>query len=74
MADTTYEEKVARLEEILRRLDDSKTPIDELARDVRAGAALIRELDARLRAVETEVRDAFAELEADGEPGRSKNA
>jgi exodeoxyribonuclease VII small subunit len=71
MAETTYEEKVARLEEILRRLDDSKTPIDELARDVRAGAALIRELDARLRAVETEVRDAFAELEGNGEPAKS---
>jgi exodeoxyribonuclease VII small subunit len=71
MPDTTYEEKVLLLEEILRRLDDSKTPIDELARDVRAGAALIRELDARLRAVESEVRDAFAELDRNGETTKS---
>ena len=28
-----YEAKVARLEEILSRLDDSQTPIDELAQD-----------------------------------------
>lgn len=58
----TYEEKVAQLEQILERLDDSRTPIDELAQDVKLGAGLIVELDARLREVEAEVKDAFAEL------------
>ncbi len=59
-----YEEKAAQLEAILQRLDDSETPIDELAKDVKLGARLVRELDAKLREVETEVLDAFKELEA----------
>lgn len=61
----TYEEKVAELEGILRRLDDAETPIDTLAKDVKKGAGLIKELDHQLRDVEAQVRDAFAELEAD---------
>ena len=60
----TYEEKVKELEAILRRLDDAETPIDTLAEDVKKGASLIKELDHKLRDVEAQVRDAFAELEA----------
>lgn len=63
----SYEEKAQQLEAILRRLDDSETPIDELARDVQDGARLIRELDRKLREVESEVLDAFRELEAAGD-------
>jgi exodeoxyribonuclease VII small subunit len=59
----TYEEKVEQLEQILERLDDSQTPIDELAEDVKLGAGLIKELDHKLREVETQVLDAFKELE-----------
>ncbi len=59
----TYEQKVARLDEILKRLDNSETPIDRLAEDVKLGARLIKELNAKLKQVETEVRDAFKELE-----------
>ena len=59
----TYEEKVKRLDEILERLDNSETPINALAQDVKEGARLIKELDAKLRSVETEVKDAFKELE-----------
>ncbi len=60
----SYEEKVEELEAILRRLDDAETPIDTLAEDVKKGASLIKELDHKLRDVESQVRDAFAELEA----------
>ena len=63
----TYEQKVAQLEKILERIDDTSTPIDTLARDVKDGARLIEELDRKLRDVEAEVRDAFKELEQDGE-------
>ena len=42
---------------------DPKCTIDELARDVKQGAALIVELERKLKQVETEVLDAFAELE-----------
>ena len=59
----TYEQKVAELEAILKRLDDASTPIDRLAQDVKEGARLIKELDRKLREVETQVRDAFRELE-----------
>ncbi len=58
----TYEEMVAKLNAILSRLDNSKTPIDKLAEDVKEGTRLIKELQARLKSVETQVRDAFAEL------------
>jgi exodeoxyribonuclease VII small subunit len=60
----TYEEKFAQLENILKRLDDSKTPIDELAKDVKLGTQLILTLNAKLNEVETEVADAFKALEA----------
>ena len=59
----TYEQKSEKLDEILSRLDTSETPIDELAKDVKLGAKLIKELDKTLKKVETEVKDAFKELE-----------
>jgi len=59
----TYEQKYQRLDEILTRLDNSETPIDELAEDVKEGARLIKELDKKLKMVETEVVDAFKELD-----------
>ena len=67
----TYEQKVEKLDEILTRLDNSETPIDKLAKDVKLGARLIKELDKKLKQVETEVRDAFKELE-DEPTGDSK--
>ncbi|MBW2664405.1 MAG: exodeoxyribonuclease VII small subunit [Deltaproteobacteria bacterium] len=63
----TYEQKVEKLDEILTRLDNSETPIDKLAEDVKLGAKLIKELDKKLKQVETEVRDAFKELESNSE-------
>ena len=59
----TYEQKVAKLDELLTRLDNSETPIDKLAEDVKLGARLIKALDQKLKQVETEVRDAFKELD-----------
>jgi exodeoxyribonuclease VII small subunit len=59
----TYEQKSAKLDELLTRLDNSETPIDKLAEDVKLGANLIKELDRKLKQVETEVRDAFKELD-----------
>jgi exodeoxyribonuclease VII small subunit len=59
----SYEEKAERLNDILTRLDNSETPIDDLARDVKEGVRLIREMSETLRKVEVEVKDAFRELE-----------
>jgi exodeoxyribonuclease VII small subunit len=61
----SYEQKVAKLDEILKRLDNSETPIDKLAEDVKEGARLIKELDQKLKQVEAEVVDAFKELEGE---------
>ncbi len=58
----SYEDKVDLLDAILQRLDNSETPIDELAKDVKLGTRLIKELKAKLAEVETDVRDAFKEL------------
>lgn len=63
MSEQSYEEMVAELEAILKRLDDGSTPIDDLADDVRRGAKLVKALDQRLRNIEMEVKDAFQELE-----------
>jgi exodeoxyribonuclease VII small subunit len=59
----TYEQKVGKLDELLTRLDNSETPIDKMAEDVKLGARLLRELGQKLKQVETEVRDAFKELD-----------
>ena len=67
----TYEQKSEKLDEILSRLDRSETPIDELAEDVKLGAKLIKELDKKLRKVETEVKDAFKELDENDEQSGS---
>ena len=47
----------------LKRLDNSETPIDKLAEDVKLGASLIKDLDKKLKEVEAEVKDAFKELD-----------
>lgn len=69
LSELSYEQKVEKLDEILTRLDNSETPIDKLAEDVKLGDRLIKELDKKLKQVETEVRDAFKELEGDDEEG-----
>ena len=60
----SYEEKAERLNQILTRLDNSETPIDELAANVKEGVQLIKEMNETLRKVEMEVKDAFKELES----------
>lgn len=67
MSDTstpTYETQYAELDAIVKRLDNATTPIDELAKNVKRGAALIVALNAQLSSVETEVLDAFKTLDA----------
>ena len=62
--DKTYEQKVEELDNILRKLDDSEIPIDDLGQKARTGAHLIVELQKQLKSVETEVQDAFKILDA----------
>ena len=59
----SYEHKVEELDTILRKLDDSEIPIDELGAKAKTGAQLIIELQQQLKSVETEVQDAFKMLD-----------
>lgn len=61
----SYEAKVDLLDEIMKRMDSSEASIDDLASDVKLGTRLIKELKAKLAEVETEVKDAFKDLEDD---------
>lgn len=59
----SYEAKESRLEEILVRLDNSETPMDELASEAREAASLILSMHATLRATRQEITTVFEELE-----------
>lgn len=59
----TYEEKETRLEEILTRLDNSETPMDELAAEAKEAAALITSMHATLRSARQEITTVFDEME-----------
>jgi exodeoxyribonuclease VII small subunit len=65
----TYEQKVEKLDTILNKLDNSETPIDKLAEDVVEGVSLIIDLSAKLKKVDTKVKDAFKGLEEEGSEG-----
>ncbi len=62
-AGLTYEDKEKRLDEILIRLDNSETPMDELASEAREAAALIMSMHATLKATRQEITTVFEELE-----------
>lgn len=59
----SYEEKESRLDEILVRLDNSETPMDELASEAREAATLIMAMHATLKATRQEITTVFEELE-----------
>jgi exodeoxyribonuclease VII small subunit len=59
----TYEQKEARLDEILGRLDRSETPMDQLAAEAKEAAQLITSMQATLRAAKQEVAQVFADME-----------
>lgn len=72
MTDTpapTYDEAIARIEQIVAQLDDDDVSIDELAPLVDEAAALIARCRDVLQATETRVSDALEALQraADGE-------
>lgn len=59
----TYEQKEARLDEILGRLDRSQTPMDQLAAEAKEAAQLIMSMQTTLRAAKQEVSQVFAEMD-----------
>ncbi len=67
----TYEEKERRLEEILSRLDNAETPVDQLASEAKEAAALITSMNATLKAAKQELTTVFEELEKQKENPKS---
>ena len=59
----TYEQKEARLDEILGRLDNSETPMDELASEAKEAAELITSMHATLRSARQEITAVFEQME-----------
>lgn len=59
----TYEQKEARLDEILAKLDRSETPVDQLANEAKEAAALIMSMNATLKNAKLELTTVFEELE-----------
>ena len=59
----TYEQKAARLDEILERLDRSATPMDELASDAREANLLIKSMRATLKSAQAEITRIFTETD-----------
>jgi exodeoxyribonuclease VII small subunit len=59
----TYEQKEARLDEILERLDNSETPMDELAKEAKEASMLITSMHATLRSARQEITTVFDEME-----------
>jgi exodeoxyribonuclease VII small subunit len=59
----TYEQKESRLEEILTKLDNAETPVDQLASEAKEAAALITLMNATLKAAKQELTTVFEELE-----------
>ena len=63
LAQMTYEEKEARLDQILSRLDNSQTPMDELAQEAKEAAQLLMSMHETLKAARQEITDVFTEME-----------
>ena len=59
-----YKNAMARLEEILSKIDNSEMEIDELAVEVQKATQLLRKCRQILIATEKNVQDALAELDA----------
>lgn len=59
----TYEQKENRLEEILTKLDNAETPVDQLASEAKEAAQLITLMNTTLKAAKQELTTVFEELE-----------
>jgi exodeoxyribonuclease VII small subunit len=68
----TYSEAIARLDEILEDIDQSKIPIDALAERVVEAAGLLKRCKSVLTETEAKVQDVLQDLDkefADGADG-----
>lgn len=61
----TYAKAIARLEEIVQKLETGETSVDELGAAVKEGVELVRWCRQKLRTTEQEVEKALSQLETD---------
>lgn len=59
----TFEESMARLEEIVTELEKNEKPLDETIQMFEEGLRLVRECDGKLRAFEKQINDIMSENE-----------
>jgi len=62
----TYAKAIARLEEIVRQLEEGETSVDELAAAVKEGVSLVTWCRQKLRTAQEEVEAALSDLEKSG--------
>ncbi len=63
----TYAEAIAELEEILARIEKGEPDVDDLTRQVRRAAYLLRYCETKLHKASAEVEDILKTLEGDAE-------
>ena len=61
----SFSEAVGEVEDIVARLENEQTDVDELAAEVKRAVELIAACRERLQKTDREVRDLVAQLEAD---------
>ncbi len=61
----TYQEAIGELQEILARLESNDPNVDELAKDVRRAAELIKFCKQKLHATEEEVEKIIGEIDVE---------
>jgi exodeoxyribonuclease VII small subunit len=61
----TFEESMARLEEIVSELEKNEKPLDETIQMFEEGLKLVRECDGKLKAFEKQINDIVNENEGE---------
>ncbi|MCA9402912.1 MAG: exodeoxyribonuclease VII small subunit [Candidatus Omnitrophica bacterium] len=56
MTENKYSKSIAKLEEIINRIDNQKIDVDELSSQVKEAAALIKECKSKIDKAELEVK------------------
>lgn len=66
----TYAQAMARLEEIVKRLETGEVSVDELAGAVKEGVRLVEWCRKKLRTAEADVETALKGLDSDASPAQ----
>lgn len=65
MTENKYSKSIARLEEIINKIDNQKIDVDELSTNVKEAAALIKECKTKIDKAELEVKKVVENFKED---------